>query len=121
MSGVKWYTANAGWGLRGDYRFTTVRGKDDAPSFLGRDAAANSALTGASTSTDKNDGATVRLITGRHLSLYMTYIMYSVKSALQKERPSEFRREASGAAPAAHLDVGGTRFRPSYAGDLQLI
>ena len=35
--GAKWYAPNGRWGLRGDYRFTTVRGKDDAPSFFGRD------------------------------------------------------------------------------------
>src|SRR5882672_7602204 len=35
--GVKWYASNDRWGLRGDYRFTAVRDKDDAPSFFGRD------------------------------------------------------------------------------------
>jgi len=35
--GVKWYAPNGRWGLRGDYRFTTARAKDDAPSFFGRD------------------------------------------------------------------------------------
>jgi opacity protein-like surface antigen len=35
--GVKWYASNGRWGLRGDYRFTAVRDKDDAPSFFGRD------------------------------------------------------------------------------------
>ena len=34
---VKWYASNGRWGLRGDYRFTAVRDKDDAPSFFGRD------------------------------------------------------------------------------------
>ena len=35
--GVKWYAPNGRWGLRGDYRFTAARAKDDAPSFFGRD------------------------------------------------------------------------------------
>jgi hypothetical protein len=35
--GVKWYASNGRWGLRGDYRFTAVRDKGDAPSFFGRD------------------------------------------------------------------------------------
>jgi len=35
--GVKWYASNGRWGLRGDYRFTAVRDKDDAPSFFGRE------------------------------------------------------------------------------------
>jgi hypothetical protein len=33
--GVKWF--NGRWGLRGDYRFITVRSKDDAPSFFGQE------------------------------------------------------------------------------------
>jgi hypothetical protein len=33
--GVKWF--NGRWGLRGDYRFITVRSKDDAPSFWGQE------------------------------------------------------------------------------------
>ena len=33
--GVKWYSGR--WGLRGDYRFIAVQGKDDAPAFLGQD------------------------------------------------------------------------------------
>jgi outer membrane protein with beta-barrel domain len=32
--GVKWF--NGRWGLRGDYRFIAVRGKDDAPAFFGQ-------------------------------------------------------------------------------------
>lgn len=31
--GVKWF--NGRWGLRADYRFITVRSKDDAPAFFG--------------------------------------------------------------------------------------
>ena len=33
--GVKWYSGR--WGLRGDYRFVTVRSKDDAPAFFGQE------------------------------------------------------------------------------------
>ena len=33
--GVKWYAGR--WGLRGDYRFIAVQGKDDAPAFWGQD------------------------------------------------------------------------------------
>ncbi len=33
--GVKWFHGR--WGLRGDYRFITVRSKDDAPSFFGQE------------------------------------------------------------------------------------
>ena len=33
--GVAWYAGR--WGLRGDYRFTAVRSKDDAPDFFGRE------------------------------------------------------------------------------------
>jgi opacity protein-like surface antigen len=33
--GVKWYSGR--WGLRGDYRFVTVRSKDDAPDFFGQE------------------------------------------------------------------------------------
>jgi hypothetical protein len=33
--GLKWYSGR--WGLRGDYRFITIQGKDDAPSFWGQD------------------------------------------------------------------------------------
>ena len=33
--GVKWYAGR--WGLRGDYRFIAVQGKDDAPAFWGTD------------------------------------------------------------------------------------
>jgi len=33
--GVKWF--NGRWGLRGDYRFIAVRGKDDAPAFFGQE------------------------------------------------------------------------------------
>ena len=34
-AGVKWYAGR--WGLRGDYRFIVVQGKDDAPAFWGAD------------------------------------------------------------------------------------
>ena len=34
-AGVKWYAGR--WGLRGDYRFIAVQGKDDAPAFWGVD------------------------------------------------------------------------------------
>jgi hypothetical protein len=34
--GVKWYAPNGRWGLRGDYRFTAVRSRDDAPAFFGQ-------------------------------------------------------------------------------------
>jgi hypothetical protein len=34
-AGVKWYAGR--WGLRGDYRFIAVQGKDDAPEFWGTD------------------------------------------------------------------------------------
>ena len=33
--GVKWYSGR--WGLRGDYRFIAVQGKEDAPAFWGQD------------------------------------------------------------------------------------
>jgi len=33
--GLKWYAGR--WGLRGDYRFIAIQGKDDAPSFWGQD------------------------------------------------------------------------------------
>ena len=33
--GVQWFHGR--WGLRGDYRFVTVRSKDDAPSFFGQE------------------------------------------------------------------------------------
>jgi hypothetical protein len=33
--GVKWFTGR--WGLRGDYRFVTVRSRDDARSFFGQE------------------------------------------------------------------------------------
>jgi hypothetical protein len=35
--GLKWYAPNGRWGIRGDYRFVTVRSKDDAPAFFGQD------------------------------------------------------------------------------------
>jgi hypothetical protein len=35
--GLKWYAPNGRWGLRGDYRFITVKSKDSAPEFFGRD------------------------------------------------------------------------------------
>ena len=34
--GVKWYAGR--WGLRGDYRFVSVRSKDTAPAFFGQEA-----------------------------------------------------------------------------------
>ena len=34
-AGVKWYAGR--WGLRGDYRFVAVQGKDEAPAFWGTD------------------------------------------------------------------------------------
>jgi hypothetical protein len=34
-AGVKWYAGR--WGLRGDYRFIAVQGKDEAPAFWGAD------------------------------------------------------------------------------------
>jgi outer membrane protein with beta-barrel domain len=33
--GVKWFRGR--WGLRGDYRFITVRSRDDAPGFFGQE------------------------------------------------------------------------------------
>ena len=33
--GVKWFRGR--WGLRGDYRFVTVKSKDDAPTFFGQE------------------------------------------------------------------------------------
>jgi len=33
--GVKWF--NGRWGLRGDYRFVTVKSRDDAPGFFGQE------------------------------------------------------------------------------------
>ena len=33
--GVAWHAGR--WGLRGDYRFIAVRGKDEAPAFFGRE------------------------------------------------------------------------------------
>ena len=35
--GIKWYAPNGRWGLRGDYRFTAVQSKNDAPAFFGQD------------------------------------------------------------------------------------
>jgi len=35
--GVKWYAPNGRWGIRGDYRFFAVRGKDTGAAFLGQD------------------------------------------------------------------------------------
>ena len=34
--GVKWFSSR-GWGLRGDYRFITVRSNDQAPDFFGQE------------------------------------------------------------------------------------
>lgn len=33
--GLAWYAGR--WGIRGDYRFITVRSKDDAPAFFGQE------------------------------------------------------------------------------------
>jgi hypothetical protein len=33
--GVKWFSGNSRWGLRGDYRFEQVRAKATAPEFFG--------------------------------------------------------------------------------------
>jgi hypothetical protein len=33
--GVRWFTGR--WGLRGDYRFVTVKSRDDAPNFFGQE------------------------------------------------------------------------------------
>jgi outer membrane protein with beta-barrel domain len=33
--GVKWYAPNGRWGLRGDYRFMSMRSNDTAPAFFG--------------------------------------------------------------------------------------
>jgi opacity protein-like surface antigen len=35
--GVKWYAPNGRWGLRGDYRFLSVRANDSAPAFFGQE------------------------------------------------------------------------------------
>ncbi len=35
--GVKWYAPNGRWGVRGDYRFIALRGKDSGASFFGQD------------------------------------------------------------------------------------
>jgi opacity protein-like surface antigen len=35
--GVKWYAPNGRWGLRGDYRFISVRSNDSAPAFFGQE------------------------------------------------------------------------------------
>jgi hypothetical protein len=35
--GVKWYAPNGHWGVRGDYRFIALRGKDTGAAFLGQD------------------------------------------------------------------------------------
>jgi hypothetical protein len=35
--GVKWYAPNGRWGVRGDYRFIALRGKDTGAAFLGQD------------------------------------------------------------------------------------
>jgi opacity protein-like surface antigen len=35
--GLKWYSRNGRWGLRGDYRFQTVRSDDHAPAFFGQE------------------------------------------------------------------------------------
>jgi hypothetical protein len=35
--GLKWYAPNGRWGLRGDYRFITVRSNDSAPAFFGQE------------------------------------------------------------------------------------
>jgi Outer membrane protein beta-barrel domain len=33
--GLKWYAPSGRWGLRGDYRFMSVRANDNAPAFFG--------------------------------------------------------------------------------------
>jgi opacity protein-like surface antigen len=35
--GVKWYAPNGRWGLRGDYRFISVRADESAPAFFGQE------------------------------------------------------------------------------------
>jgi hypothetical protein len=35
--GVKWYAPNGRWGLRGDYRFVSVRSDQSAPAFFGQE------------------------------------------------------------------------------------
>jgi hypothetical protein len=35
--GVKWFSSNGRWGLRGDYRLQVVKSKTDAPAFFGQD------------------------------------------------------------------------------------
>ena len=35
--GVKWYAPNGRWGLRGDYRFMSVRSDESAPVFFGQE------------------------------------------------------------------------------------
>jgi Outer membrane protein beta-barrel domain len=35
--GIKWYAPSSRWGIRGDYRFIAVPGKDDANPFVGKD------------------------------------------------------------------------------------
>ena len=35
--GVKWYAPNGRWGVRGDYRFIALRGKDTGAAFPGQD------------------------------------------------------------------------------------
>jgi Outer membrane protein beta-barrel domain len=47
--GLKWYAPNNRWGLRGDYRFTYVASKDDAPAFVGSDGRYGHRVYGAVT------------------------------------------------------------------------
>ena len=35
--GLKWLAPNGRWGLRGDYRFVMIRGKDNSSTFFGTD------------------------------------------------------------------------------------
>ena len=35
--GLKWFSSNGRWGLRGDYRFSAVRSDENAPAFFGQD------------------------------------------------------------------------------------
>lgn len=35
--GLKWYAPNGRWGLRGDYRFVSVRADQSAPAFFGQE------------------------------------------------------------------------------------
>lgn len=45
--GLKWYAPNGRWGLRGDYRFLTVRSNDSAPAFFGQETRYGHRIYGA--------------------------------------------------------------------------